>query len=103
MAALAKAGVIQPWPLTFKAGQEDKPVTGLHHIDELALNKLTDDSFLGFARRQGAADCVCANVLGRSAWAFPAPRQGAGANWHHHLLEPCRKTSITSLSCPPTI
>jgi hypothetical protein len=63
MAALAKAGVIQPWPLTFKAGQEDKPVTGLHHIDEVALNKLTDDSFLGLRKAPGALPIAYAQMF----------------------------------------
>jgi hypothetical protein len=45
LAALAEAGVIQPWELTV---QQDKPTSlkGLYHIDEPALNALDDEIFL---------------------------------------------------------
>ena len=46
VAALAEAGVIQPWPIKLKAEQGDQAIVGLHHIDEAALNGLTDDAFL---------------------------------------------------------
>jgi hypothetical protein len=44
--ALAEAGVIQPWPITLRTGQDERLVARLHRIDEAALNNLTDDAFL---------------------------------------------------------
>lgn len=46
IAALAKAGVICPWDIRIKTGDGEKPVSGLHRIDEAALNALGDDAFL---------------------------------------------------------
>jgi hypothetical protein len=46
LAALAKARVICPWEIKVKMGDGEKPVTGLHRIDEVALNGLSDDQFL---------------------------------------------------------
>jgi hypothetical protein len=46
VAALAKARVICPWAIKIKTGDGEKPVSGLHQIDEVALNALGDDSFL---------------------------------------------------------
>jgi hypothetical protein len=46
VAALAAAGVIQPWPIKLKAEQAERAITGLYRIDEVALNALADDVFL---------------------------------------------------------
>ena len=46
VSALAEAGVIRPWPIKLRTGQDEKPVSGLHRIDESALTALRDDVFL---------------------------------------------------------
>ena len=51
MAALAQAGLFQPWAITISvegapAGTEVPPLKDLHRIDEAALNALDDESFL---------------------------------------------------------
>ena len=46
LAALAKARVICPWEIRIKTVEGEKPVTGLHRIDEVTLNSLPDDTFL---------------------------------------------------------
>lgn len=46
VSALAKAGVICPWDIKIKVADHEKPVTGLHRIDEVALNALADDAFV---------------------------------------------------------
>ena len=103
MAALAEVGVIRPWPLKFKAGQEDNPVTGLRRIDEVALNKLTDNSFLGLRKALGALPIAYAQMFSAGQLGLFQHLAKVQAQLAPHLLEPCRKTSITSLSCPPTI
>jgi hypothetical protein len=45
-AALADAGVIKPWPLTVPVGNQQVTVSGLHRVDEPALNALDDGTFL---------------------------------------------------------
>jgi hypothetical protein len=46
VSALAEAGVIAPWPIKLKTEQGEKAISGLHRIDEAALNALPDDVFL---------------------------------------------------------
>ena len=47
VAALAGAGVIQPWPIKLKTEQGEQPApVGLYRVDEVALNALTDEAFL---------------------------------------------------------
>ena len=47
VAALAEAGVIRPWTIKVRTGErQERPVAGLHRIDEAALNDLDDVSFL---------------------------------------------------------
>ena len=46
VAALAEAKVIEPWPLTVPIGNEQVTVSGLHRVDEQALNALDDATFL---------------------------------------------------------
>ena len=62
MAALAKAGVIQPWPIKLKAEQGERTVAGLHRIDEVALNALADDAFLKL-RKASALPIAYAQML----------------------------------------
>jgi hypothetical protein len=46
IAALAKAGVICPWEIRIKMDDGEKPISGLHRIDEAGLNALGDEAFL---------------------------------------------------------
>ncbi len=62
VAALAAAGVIQPWPITLKAEQGDRAITGLHRVDEVALNALADDVFLKL-RKASALPIAYAQML----------------------------------------
>ena len=62
VAALAEAGVIQPWPITLKTEQGDQAVPGLHRVDEAALNALTDDVFLKL-RKASALPIAYAQML----------------------------------------
>lgn len=60
--SLADAGVMTEWTLKIKAGDQEKPVTGLYRIDEPKLNALEDEPFLKI-RRAGALPIVYAQLL----------------------------------------
>jgi hypothetical protein len=62
LAALAKASVIRPWEIKIKMGDGEKPVTGLHRIDEVALNALSDDQFLQL-RKASALSIAYAQLI----------------------------------------
>ena len=62
VAALAEAGVIQPWPIKLKAEQGERAIAGLHRIDEAALNALADDVFLKL-RKASALPIAYAQML----------------------------------------
>jgi len=53
--ALDDAGLITPWALNLKQGEEVVPVTWLFHVDEEALIKLDDDDFLALRKAGGLA------------------------------------------------
>lgn len=46
VSGLDQAGLIAPWPLTVKVGQEEKNVAGIFRVDESRLNSLDDQAFL---------------------------------------------------------
>jgi hypothetical protein len=46
LAALAEAGVIQPWQLSVEKDKQQTSVKGFHRIDESALNALDGETFL---------------------------------------------------------
>lgn len=52
-AALARHGCLRPCPITVKTDSGDKQLSGLHQLDEDALNQLDDAAFLEL-RRLGA-------------------------------------------------
>jgi len=62
VSALAEVGVIRRWPILLKAGEDERTVTGLHRIDEAALNALGDEAFLKL-RRAGALPLAYAQLL----------------------------------------
>ena len=62
VAALAEAGVIEPWTLTLKNSGADTPVTGLHRIAEDRFNALDDEAVLTL-RRAGALPIVYMQML----------------------------------------
>jgi len=53
--ALADAGLITPWAINLKQGEEVVPVNGLFHVDEAALNALDGDAFLALRKAGGLA------------------------------------------------
>jgi len=62
VAALAGAGVVEPWPLTTRTGGTDIPVIGLHRVAEDKLNALDDAALLGL-RRAGALPIAYLQLL----------------------------------------
>lgn len=60
--ALSAAGLITPWKINLKQGEEVVPVKGLFHVDEAALNNLSDDAFLEL-RKAGALALAYAQLL----------------------------------------
>jgi hypothetical protein len=46
VAALADAGLIQPWLIKVNADGTARPLNGLFRVEELALNALSDEAFL---------------------------------------------------------
>jgi len=46
VAALAHANVIRPWQITIKSTAGQRPLDGLHRVDETALHALPNDVFL---------------------------------------------------------
>jgi hypothetical protein len=46
VAALAEAGVIQPWQIKLGTDKDAKPITGLYAVNEPALTALPDEAFL---------------------------------------------------------
>lgn len=61
-AALARHGVLKPWPLTVKAPSGPIKLDGLFQIDEQALNTIADDAFLEL-RRAGALPMAYCQLL----------------------------------------
>jgi hypothetical protein len=62
VAALAEAGIIRPWQLAVKTEQGQQTISGLHRIDEVAMNALPDDVFLNL-RKRSALPIVYAQML----------------------------------------
>lgn len=63
VAALAEAGVIQPWPIQLKTEQGEQPApVSLYRVDEIALNALTDEAFLKL-RKASALPIAYAQML----------------------------------------
>ena len=63
IAALASAGLIQPWPLRLQQGdQPAAAVDGLFRIDEAAMNALSEENFLKL-RGNGAFAVAYAQLL----------------------------------------
>ena len=62
VAALAAEGVICPWPIKIRDGDQERTVGGLHRVDEVALGKLSDEAFLRL-RKAGALAVAYAQLL----------------------------------------
>lgn len=60
--ALAEAGVIAPWPITVQGTDGTHTVSGLHTINEAALNAL-DDAAFSRLRRAGVLSVAYAQLL----------------------------------------
>ena len=65
VAALAEAGVIQPWPIRIAAEKNQREIGGLNRIDGAALNALSDDAFLKL-RKSLALPIAYAQMLSAS-------------------------------------
>jgi hypothetical protein len=48
--ALAQADVIRPWEIKVKSTEGERPITGLHRVDEAALRALPDEAFLNLRK-----------------------------------------------------
>lgn len=53
VAAMAAEKVICPWPVKVKDGEQERDVNGLHRVDEVALNALSDEAFLRLRKVHG--------------------------------------------------
>ena len=53
VAALTEARVIRPWDLNIPVGKQQVTVNALHQIDETALNRLEDETFLKVRKASG--------------------------------------------------
>ena len=53
VAALAEAHVLKPWALTVPVGEQQITVEGLYQVDEAALNRLDDATFLKLRKTSG--------------------------------------------------
>lgn len=62
VAALNAAGLIQPWNLSVRDGEQTLTIEGLHRIDETRLNALTDETFLAL-RHNGALFLAISQLL----------------------------------------
>ena len=102
VAALAEAGVIQPWPIKLKAEQGERAITGLHRIDEAALNALADDVFLKL-RKASALPIAYAQMLSMGQLGMFEHLARLQAQLRPPPLRPCPRTSIASLRCRATI
>lgn len=61
-AQLADHGLIQPWPLKVTTADGERPVAGLHRIDEAALNALAGEPFETL-RQAGALPLIYCQLL----------------------------------------
>ena len=59
---LAAAGVIEPWPISVQTAEGSRPLSGLHRINEAALNGM-DDATFGNLRRAGVVGVAYAQLL----------------------------------------
>jgi hypothetical protein len=62
VAILAEQGLIVPWSLTVSIDNQQRPIDGLHRIDEAKLNALDDESFLKL-RKSGALPLAYMQLL----------------------------------------
>lgn len=67
--ALEDAGVITPWKLNLKQGEEVVPVPGLYKVEETALAQLQDEDFLTL-RKVGGLAVAYAQLLSMSQLAM---------------------------------
>lgn len=62
VSALAAEGVICPWDIKIRVGEEQQPLEGLYRVDEAALGRLNDSSFVDL-RRGGALPLAYAQLI----------------------------------------
>ena len=66
VAALAQAGVIRPWEIKVKSAEGERPISGLHRVDEAALRALPDETFLNL-RKTSALPIAYTQMLSMSS------------------------------------
>ena len=62
IAALAQAGVVRPWEIKVKTKEGERPIGGLHRVDEAALRDLPDETFVNL-RKTSALQIAYAQML----------------------------------------
>jgi hypothetical protein len=62
VAALVQAGVIRPWEIKIKTTEGERPIGGLHRVDESALRALPDETFINL-RKTSALPIAYAQML----------------------------------------
>lgn len=62
VSALAAEGAICPWDIKIGIGEEQQPLEGLYRVDEAALGRLSDASFVDL-RRGGALPLAYAQLI----------------------------------------
>ncbi len=67
--AIVAAGLLQPWPITIRSGEQSQPLTGLFRVDEAKLNTLSDEDFLKL-RAASALPVIYAHLLSMSQLAL---------------------------------
>jgi hypothetical protein len=60
--ALVQAGVIRPWEIKVKTKEGERPIGGLHRVDEAALRALPDEAFVKL-RKTSALPIAYAQML----------------------------------------
>jgi hypothetical protein len=90
-AALSAEGILCPWEIKVREGEQERLVKGLHRIDEVALNKLDDTAFLRL-RRANALSIAYAQLLSM-----------AQLHVFAHLAELLRRVAEVPQKRPPTM
>lgn len=80
-ALLHQHGVLEPWPLTVRDGDQERQVSGLLRINEAALNGLAAEAFLAL-RQAGALPLAYAQLLAMNNIALLGKLSQLHATYH---------------------
>ena len=91
IAALAQAGVIRPWEIKVKTNEGERPIGGLHRVDEGALRALPDEPFvnlrktsalpIAYAQMLSMGQLGVLEYLARAQTSAPAPPSSNPTPW----------------------